>query len=542
MNSRCGSPAAELSWWAACSTKTPGGEDRNVADDGRAQHAWLVRAGSGGEQEGRALGEGLAFVGWDEMGDLGRYRTWQELKAGVRAAYPEASGAVVGNWAGQLWKFGTEIVEGDLVVMPLKAPAGAVAVGRVTGPYEYRPDEAERFRQVREVEWVRTNVPWEAIRSDLRASLGSLLTVCGLRRHNAAVRIAQLAVDGTDPGYAGDEAATGSDELLADAGSRDAGNPRELTVRSLLEHWGFERRTAAAVALIKSDLAENGLTTRPPFTEGPLSEVVAIVPLESEPSRAGGPGKAPAPVENVAEPEPMTRRLGSLPARLVSVPSNVDLTTAKTTMVRHQYSQLAVIDDLDGTYHGAITWESIGRAHIATDHPTLADATVPAVVVDHDAPLLDQIEAIYDHGFIFVRDPDRVRVSGILTAADLTHQFGTLAKPFVLIEEAENRLRRAARDHLDAEDYKAAAPRNRRAHVTEPEHLTFGGYVHLLQSPTSWRKLGWRLDQSQVIELVEQVRVVRNELMHFATDPLSAGQEAAVHGLLQVLRTAEPNP
>ncbi|MGW5440246.1 hypothetical protein [Nocardia asteroides] len=52
--------------------------------------------------------------------------------------------------------------------------------------------------------------------------------------------------------------------------------------------------------------------------------------------------------------------------------------------------------------------------------------------------------------------------------------------------------------------------------MTEPEHLTFGRYVHLLQSPTSWRKL--------------------------ATDPLSAGQEAAVHWLLQVLRTAEPNP
>ncbi|MEU3014944.1 hypothetical protein [Nocardia asteroides] len=50
---------------------------------------------------------------------------------------------------------------------------------------------------------------------------------------------------------------------------------------------------------------------------------------------------------------------------------------------------------------------------------------------------------------------------------------------------------------------------NRRAYVTEPEHLTFDRNMHLRQSPTNWRKLGWRLDQSQVIELVEQVRVVR---------------------------------
>ncbi|MFI8978445.1 hypothetical protein ACIGO9_36585 [Nocardia asteroides] len=53
-----------------------------------------------------------------------------------------------------------------------------------------------------------------------------------------------------------------------------------------------------------------------------------------------------------------------------------------------------------------------------------------------------------------------------------------------MVEEAENRLRRAARNHLVTGDYKAAA-KNRRAYVTEPEHLTFGGYVHLLQIPTS---------------------------------------------------------
>ncbi len=76
------------------------------------------------------------IVGWDEVGDLRRYRTWEELKAGIRRAYPEASTTVVGNWAGQLWKFGTEIVEGDLVVMPLKGPAGVVAIGRVAGEYE----------------------------------------------------------------------------------------------------------------------------------------------------------------------------------------------------------------------------------------------------------------------------------------------------------------------------------------------------------------------------------------------------------------------
>ncbi|TQM25901.1 CBS domain-containing protein [Nocardia bhagyanarayanae] len=511
-----------------------------MSNDTRQPQAWLIRAGSTGERERRALDEGLAIIGWDEVGDLGRYPTWHDLKVGLRSAYPEATSTVIGNWTGQLWKFDTTIQDGDLVVMPLKTHPGHVAIGRVSGPYEYRADEPKGFRQVRKVDWIRPDVSWDAIRPDLRASLGSLLTVCGLTRHDAAARIQHLATYGTDPGFDGDEEATDSTKLLEEATARDASNPRELTIRSLLEHWGAERRTAAAVSTIKADLASNGLTTRPAFTEGALSDVVALVPIDTEPGVDAGNGTIEN-VENVIEPEPMSRRLGDLPARLESVTSTADLTYAKTKMLRYQFSQLAVIDE-DETYHGAVTWESIGQAQISSDDPTLADATVPALVVDHDALLLDQIDAIYDRGFIFVRNPDRVRVTGILTASDLTRQFGTLARPFVLIEEAENRLRRAAEDHFDLDDLKDAVPNHQKSRVHDASDLTFGNYVHLLKDPDRWRKLGWRLDRNQVVELLEQVRNVRNDLMHFATDPLSEEKYAVVNGLLQLLRTAEPNP
>ena len=98
--------------------------------------------------------------------------------------------------------------------------------------------------------------------------------------------------------------------------------------------------------------------------------------------------------------------------------------------------------DESGRFRGAVSWESIGKAQIATEDPCLADTIAPATVVDHDALLLEQIAVIYDRGFVFVQNADRSRVSGIVTAADLTRQFGNLARPFVLIEEAENRLRR----------------------------------------------------------------------------------------------------
>ncbi|MEU5408649.1 hypothetical protein FEK33_29570 [Nocardia asteroides NBRC 15531] len=106
----------------------------------------------------------------------------------------------------------------------------------------------------------------------------------------------------------------------------------------------------------------------------------------------------------------------------------------------------------------------------------------------------------------------------------------------MLIEEAENRLRPAARI--------ISTPRSCRAEESAGICDRAGtSDVRWIGAPAAESdQLAEAGVQSQVIELLEQVRVARNELMHFATDPLSAGQEAAVHGLLQVLRTAEPNP
>ncbi|QVI24291.1 hypothetical protein KHQ06_16880 [Nocardia tengchongensis] len=511
-------------------------EDTNQGHEPR---AWLIRGGSHGERETQALTEGLAIVGWEEMGDLKAYSTWPELISALQLAYPEVGRAVIGNWAGQLWKFDTDIQAGDHIVMPLKTSPGRVAIGRVSGPYEYRVEKPAELRHVRKVDWIRRDIAWESIRPDLRASLGSLLTVCGLVRHDAARRIAHLAEDGVDPGYAGEAEVTSASELLDDAASREAGALRTLTIRNLLEHWGAERRTAAAVSTIKSDLAGKGLTTRPPFTEGDLSAVVALVPLGTEPDAESTLGYGTTEVEDVSEPEPMSRRLGSLPARLVGISSEVGLTYAKTLMVQRGFSQLAVID-ADGTYHGAVTWESIGRAHMAFENPSLSNAVVRAPVVDHDALLLDQVSVIYDNGFVFVRDADRVHVTGILTASDLTAQFGTLARPFVLIEEAENRLRCAV-DIFGIEELRPALPGNMRRRVNGPVDLTFGSYKHIFADPDRWAKLGWNLDQGQFLDLLETVRKIRNELMHFAPDPLSDEKFAAVNGLLQLLRTAAPN-
>jgi restriction system protein len=401
--------------------------------------AWLVRGGERGERENAALGEGLIVVGWEGLGDLGGCGTREGVRQALNVAYPQVAANVIANWTGQLWRVREQISAGDLVVMPLKTKPGQVAIGQVTGPYEYRAQEPEGFRHVRPVKWLRTDIPREVFRPDLRASITSLLTVCGLTRNDAARRVALLAEQGTDPGMDGSEEITTSEELLADAASRGPEDPRRLTIRSFLEHWDQTRRTGGVVAAIKGDLAEKGLTTRPAFTDGSVEDEITLVPVTAESSAA-----APAAgddTEDVFQQAPATLQIGSLPpSKIVSVLPTASLVYAKSLMLNRQFSQLGVID-ASGRFLGAVSWESIGKAQIASERPSLADTIAPATVVDHDALLLEQIDVIYNRGFVFVQNADRSRVGGIVTAADLTRQFGNVARPFVLIEEAEKRRR-----------------------------------------------------------------------------------------------------
>ncbi|HEX8004587.1 MAG TPA: restriction endonuclease [Mycobacteriales bacterium] len=160
--------------------------------------AWLTRAGKHGEREQLALDEKVAVVGWGALPDLSRVTSREQIAPMLREAYPDYGDKRVLNHVAQLWAFRDSMTEGDLVVLPLKARA-AVAIGRVTGGYAYRPDLPPDAMHTRPVDWF-ADVPRTAIGRDLLHSLGAFLTVCEIRRNNAAERLLALAEKGVDPG------------------------------------------------------------------------------------------------------------------------------------------------------------------------------------------------------------------------------------------------------------------------------------------------------------------------------------------------------
>ena len=130
--------------------------------------AWLVRGGEAGEREQRALDEGLTFIGWPMLGDIGGCDTRDGIRLALKAAYPEYADNVIANWTGQLGRFTTQIAVGDYVVMPLHTKPGYVAIGSVAGEYEYRDAEPVEFRHIRAVRWLPKDIPRESFRPDLR--------------------------------------------------------------------------------------------------------------------------------------------------------------------------------------------------------------------------------------------------------------------------------------------------------------------------------------------------------------------------------------
>ncbi len=499
-----------------------------------------MRGGRNGEREDAALREGLAIAGWNDLADLSAAQTKDDIRDALTATYPDAAKATVANWTGQLWRFTHELSEDDWVVMPMKS-RGGIAVGRVSGPYCYRPDSPPGFRQVRPVVWLRSDIQRSDIQQDLLDSMGSLLTICQLKRFEAARRIAALVEHGTDPGPSEREqphrGLRTPHELMESAAGRGPDDPLVLSIRELLACWDATRRTPAVVEQIEADLAERGLTTNPPFTDGWLDNQIRVVPIGEEPTQKPETRQTDA-TEDVSGFPPITLRLSVLRSAnqgIVSVRPTDFIEVAQSLMVSGNYSQLAVVDDA-GTVHGAISWESIGVAAIARKVRMVGEALVPARIVHHHEDLLQQIAEIYQRGYVFVQGTDHA-VSGIVTAADLTTQFGDLVQPFVLIEEAERRLRRRTDEVFDETEIRAVAKHRSAASAA---NLTMGNYKYLLRDPASWARFGWSLDHAFFLDQLEQVRQIRNELMHFSPDPLTDDQLNRLQGFVRLLRAVDP--
>ncbi|WP_037605334.1 CBS domain-containing protein [Streptacidiphilus rugosus] len=409
------------------------------------------------------------------------------------------------------------------------------------------------------MKWTYKDLDRHVVQPDLRDSLGSLLTVFELRRHEAARRMGHLAGTGTDPGPSHASPALASlgssperlREYVRNATAED--EPVSMTIREFIGIWGHVHRWPSVVEEIEADLEAFGLTTQPSFADYALNlnRRVTVIPVGAEPEPGTHvPTAAELPVAARFDDRPVTVRIGQVASSdlgdaLTSLTPDDDLSTAMLYMATRNFSQLPVLD-ADRRLVGVVSWESIGRAGLrGATSLTLADTIDRrAREVSGDEELLNWIPEIYDRGYVFVRNEDRA-ITGMVTAADLTRQLGSQLKPFLLVAEIERRLRRivdaALSDHVVTIEQIRCILGPRASSVMAAKDLTMGQYRLIFQDSSVWMALGWRIDGSLFAQGLKAASTFRNNLMHLNPD-LDAEDEtelAPLEGLLTVLRSLD---
>jgi hypothetical protein len=334
-------------------------------------------------------------------------------------------------------------------------------------------------------------------------------------------------------------------EFLEDAAGREPPNFIRLSISDLLNRWGFKRRGSWIVMRIENDLEEVGLVTEPPFSRGWIGTHVTLVPKQhlvpKQPASNGGAVPS-SHEEGAAEPGEVTLLVGSLRSAsqgACSVTPDAKLLTAQTLMIRHDYSQLAVMSDARNL-RGAVTWESIAQAGMRRTNPQVRDCVIPAEIVRFEDDLLHHIPRIVQAGYVFVQAHDR-SVNGIVTTADLSEEFGRLATPFFLIGEIERRLRRAVdRMFTSVELKEVRNPQDATRDVASAEDLTIGEYIRLLENPERWQRTGWQVERRIFIDALDKVRELRNEVLHFSPDPLGDDQLDELRRFTRWLKILDP--
>ena len=303
--------------------------------------------------------------------------------------------------------------------------------------------------------------------------------------------------------------ADGMKEAIANGA---APTPERTTVRQLLWRFGYQKRGDFIVSQIRNRLEHCGLSTDQDLAVGWIDSAITIH-LDSEASDT--PQTHPA-----ADP---THRIGSLEAannKPLSVHPDSELKAATTIMQLHDYSQLPVMTN-ERMLSGTISWKSIGsRLSLGRECEFVRDCMDPAHEVDVTTPLFEAIATIAEHGYILVRGSDKT-ITGIVTGTDLSLQFMQLAGPFIFVGEIEGHLRHLIHGKFTIEQLKAASLPEEGRGIEGSGDLTLGGYCRLLEKTENWNLLGLNIDRKEFVKHLEEVRQIRNDVMHFNPDGLS---------------------
>ena len=148
--------------------------------------AWVVRGGRKGEGIGEALDRCSLTVGFGIPQKLTDELTWKEVRGLFQKEGRDKTPGTITKWTNEMWDFRHVIQVSDYIVLPYphrSGRRGLIAIGRITGEYEHRPESALGSMHVRKVEWINRIVRRSGVSSALENSIRQRKTVSNISEH-----------------------------------------------------------------------------------------------------------------------------------------------------------------------------------------------------------------------------------------------------------------------------------------------------------------------------------------------------------------------
>lgn len=295
----------------------------------------------------------------------------------------------------------------------------------------------------------------------------------------------------------------------------------KLTPRMLLNALGCQKRTINNLRIVDNFLSSNQLEVSPDYSDCWID--IEIILRHKK--------KATSKVEK----DPI-RKLAVLEAANhvpITINNDAPLEEAVTTMIYYDYSQLPVTTGIRNPI-GFISWKTIGSA-IANGNKSnsvkdYVDKNLK--ILPLDTALLSAVEVVYKHDFIVVQKSDKT-LCGIVTTADLSSQFLSVTEPFLLLEQIEKHIRRILDGKFLVEELVQFNNLEENRNIECIDDLTFGDYLRLMQAKENWSKLKLCIDRNMFLKNLDEVRQIRNDVMHFSPEGIDDEQRS------KLLRMAE---
>ena len=294
--------------------------------------------------------------------------------------------------------------------------------------------------------------------------------------------------------------------------------PQPVTAREFIWWFGAQRRTSWNVYYIRGGLKKYKLVTKPDFEYVYIDSKISFVraPQKSEQNAT------PDLVQEIKD-DP-TYRIGKLASANnppVSVKPDDSIHTAIALMIAHDYSQLPVMTS-DRQVRGMISWKSLASKYaLAAACIYVRECMEPHKELSYDTYIFSAIEFVISNEYALIRGSDNV-ICGIVTTTDLSQQFRELGEPYLLLGEIEKYIRKMLLNKYTLKDLQAACnPSDKDRAIHKVSDLTLGEYIRLIETPDKWERLSLNIDREVFIGKLEEIRQIRNDVMHFDADNIA---------------------